>query len=40
MGNPRKSLWRIFVDECKECLIDYSTPFVNFALWIRRHTRK
>jgi hypothetical protein len=40
MGNPRKSLLKIFVDECRQCLIDYSTPLIAFARWIRRHTRK
>jgi hypothetical protein len=40
MGNPRKSLWQIFVDECRQCLIDYFMPLIAIARWIRRHTRK
>ena len=40
MGNARKRLWQVFVDECCEFLIDLCTPLRIVARWIRRHPRK
>ncbi|MGF7135859.1 hypothetical protein P3T40_007371 [Paraburkholderia sp. EB58] len=40
MNNAPKSLWQVFVDECRQCLIDYFTPFILLARWLRRRTRK
>lgn len=40
MSNPSKKLWQVFVDECRQCLIDYFTPVIAVGRWIRRHLRK
>jgi hypothetical protein len=40
MGNPQKSRWQVFIDECRQCLVDYFSPFVLLARWLRRRTRK
>jgi hypothetical protein len=40
MSDPQKTLWQVFVEECKLCLIDYVSPFIHLARWLRRHTRK
>jgi hypothetical protein len=40
MANSPKNLWRIFVGECRQCLIDYFTPLTVVTQWIRRHLRK
>jgi hypothetical protein len=40
MVDPEKSLWQIFVAECRQCLLDYVMPLIVLARWIRRHSRK
>jgi hypothetical protein len=40
MGNPQRNLWQVFVDECRQCLADYFSPFILLARWLRRRTRK
>ncbi|MGF6999437.1 hypothetical protein [Paraburkholderia madseniana] len=40
MCNPQKNLWQVFVDECRQCLVDYFTPFIAVARYIRRRLRK
>ncbi|MET3233559.1 UNVERIFIED_ORG: hypothetical protein ABIC54_005770 [Burkholderia sp. 1263] len=40
MGNPQKNLWQLFVEECRQCFIEYFSPFILLARWLRRRTRK
>lgn len=35
--NNRPRLWQVFVDEVRALLIDYVTPLILFARWLRRN---
>ena len=40
MRSPKKNLWQVFVDECRQCLVDYFMPFIAVGRYIRRRLRK
>ncbi|MEX3936089.1 hypothetical protein AB4Y32_30575 [Paraburkholderia phymatum] len=35
-----RNLWRVFVNECKELLLEYFMPVIGLAKWVMRSWRK